>query len=145
MVVIVKKNRNYFAFRKKMRKLSELKAENAKLIKCNKNLEKDNQKLRDEVEMLHDVQTDQFEHLDNLEQYGRRENLEFEGVPQVQNEDTTEVVIKIAEKLNINLNENDISIAHRLPTKRPGKAITAVPIYQRLQSLHDLRTEEFVI
>ena len=100
----------------------ELKAENAKLIKCNKNLEKDYQKLRDEVEMLHDVQTDQFEHLDNLEQYGRRENLEFEGVPQVQNEDTTEVVIKIADKLNINLNENDISIAHRLPTKRPGKS-----------------------
>ena len=51
-----------------------LKAENAKLIKCNKNLEKDNQKLRDEVEMLHDAQTDQFEHLDNLEHYGRREN-----------------------------------------------------------------------
>ena len=70
--------------------------------------------------MLHDAQTDQFEHLDNLEQYGRRENLEFERVPQVQNEDATEVVIKIVEKLNINFNENDISIAHRLPTKRPS-------------------------
>ena len=72
--------------------------------------------------MLHDAQTDQFKHLDNLEQYGRRENLEFEGVPQVQNEDTTEVVIKIAEKPNIILIENDIFIAHRLPTKRPSRS-----------------------
>ena len=31
------------------------------------------------------------------------------------------------------------------PRKDLAKAITAVPIYQRLQSLHDLRTEEFVI
>ena len=100
----------------------ELKAENAKLIKCNKNLEKENQKLRDEVEMLHDAQTNQFEHLNNLQQYGRKENLEFEGVSLVQNKDTTEVVIKIAEKLNVNINENDISIAHRVPTKRPSRS-----------------------
>ena len=79
----------------------ELKTENAKLIKSNKNLEKENQKLRDEVDMLHDAQTDQFKHLDNLEQYGRRENLEFEGILLVQNEDATEIVIKLAEKLNV--------------------------------------------
>ena len=41
--------------------------------------------------MLHDAQTDQFEHLDNLQQHGRRENLEFEGVPLIQHEDATEI------------------------------------------------------
>ena len=99
----------------------KLKTENAKLIKSN-NLEKENQKLKDEVEMLHDAQTHQFEHLDNLKQYGRKENLKFEGVPLVQNEDATEIVIKLAEKLTVSLNDNDISIAHCLPMKRSSRS-----------------------
>ena len=57
--------------------------------------------------------------VDELEQYDRRQNLIFEGVPQFQNENVTEIILSLASKLNVNLTANDISIAHRLPVKRP--------------------------
>ena len=43
----------------------------------------------------------------------------FEGVPQFQNENVTEIILSLASKLDVNLTANDISIAHRLPVKRP--------------------------
>ena len=57
--------------------------------------------------------------VDELEQYDRRQNLIFEGVPQFQNENVTEIILSLASKLDVNLTANDISIAHRLPVKRP--------------------------
>ena len=57
--------------------------------------------------------------VDELEQYDRRQNLIFEGVPQFQNENVTEIMLTVASKLDVNLTANDISIAHRLPVKRP--------------------------
>ena len=57
--------------------------------------------------------------VDELEQYDRRQNLIFEGVPQFQNENVTEIIWSLANKLDVNLTANDISIAHRLPVKRP--------------------------
>ena len=52
--------------------------------------------------------------LENLEQYGRRDNLEFIGIPQQPNENTNEIIKKLVKKLNITLNDRDISISHRL-------------------------------
>ena len=43
----------------------------------------------------------------------------FEGVPQFQNENVTEIILSLASKRDVNLTANDISIAHRLPVKRP--------------------------
>ena len=57
--------------------------------------------------------------VDELEQYNRRQNLIFEGVPQFQNENVTEIILSLASKLDVNVTANDISIAHRLPVKRP--------------------------
>ena len=57
--------------------------------------------------------------VDELEQYDRRQNLIFEGVPKFQNENVTEIILSLASKLGVNLTANDISIAHRLPVKRP--------------------------
>ena len=54
--------------------------------------------------------------VDELEQY-KRQNLIFEGVPQVQNE--TEIILSVTSKLDVNLTANDISIVHRLPATSP--------------------------
>ena len=54
-----------------------------------------------------------------LEQYDRRQNLIFEGIPHFQNTNITEIILSLASKLDVNLTGNDISIAHRLPAKRP--------------------------
>ena len=47
--------------------------------------------------------------LDNIEQYGRRQNLEFKGIPQTEGEDTNEIVINLAKLLKVNIKKSDIS------------------------------------
>ena len=52
---------------------------------------------------------------DDLNQYYRRENLEFHGIPNDPNENTNHIIKAMAKKLNIDLKDNDISTSHRLP------------------------------
>ena len=54
--------------------------------------------------------------LDNLQQYGRRKNLEIHGIPVTKNESTYEIVKKVASILSVNLDSKDISTSHRLST-----------------------------
>ncbi|CAB3991826.1 Hypothetical predicted protein [Paramuricea clavata] len=57
---------------------------------------------------------------DELEQYGRRECVEIRGIPLVPDENTNEIVIKLASKLGIDITKTDISISHRLGTPAAG-------------------------
>ena len=52
---------------------------------------------------------------DDWDRYHRRENLEFPGIPKDPNENTNHIIKAMAEKLNIDLKDNDISISHCLP------------------------------
>jgi len=61
--------------------------------------------------------------IDALEQYGRRENLRFHGIPENttdSNDDGEEMVLSIAKALNIKLDTKDIQRAHRIG-KKPDK------------------------
>ena len=61
---------------------------------------------------------------DALEQYGRRNNLRISGIPEKENEDTTEAVMKIASEvmeLDPPLQPGDIEVSHRLPKPRNSK------------------------
>ena len=53
----------------------------------------------------------------NLKQYLRRDLLEIHGVPVLEGEDTNGIVKQVTQLLNsdLELNESDISISHRLP------------------------------
>lgn len=53
--------------------------------------------------------------VDDLEQYGRRENLEIHGVPIMKGENTNQIVKAVAQCLNIPLSDEHISTSHRLP------------------------------
>ena len=55
--------------------------------------------------------------LDGIDQYCRRQNLEFHGVPKTSNENVINIVVKIGKVLGVDINQNDISTAHRLPQK----------------------------
>ena len=55
--------------------------------------------------------------LDELEQYARGVCLEITGIPVVPNDSPALLVTEMFEIMGVNLNENDISIAHRFPTK----------------------------
>ena len=54
------------------------------------------------------------EQLEALEQYGRRDNLENYYISWTKNETTNEIVMKIANTLNVKLDDCDISSSHRL-------------------------------
>ena len=59
--------------------------------------------------------------LDELEQYARRDCLEITGIPVVPNDSPALLVKEMSEITGVNLNENDISIAHRLPPTKKVK------------------------
>ena len=63
----------------------------------------------------------EIEKIDELEQYGRRQNLEIAGVPQQPNKNTNSIMIKVAKLLNVVVLPDHISTLHRLP-KRPNQS-----------------------
>ena len=58
--------------------------------------------------------------VDELEQYGRRENLRIHGIPESlkKNDDGEDIVLNLAEELNIELESRDLQRAHRLGKKK---------------------------
>ncbi|CAH3181402.1 unnamed protein product [Porites lobata] len=59
--------------------------------------------------------------LDELEQYARRDCLEITVIPVVPNDSPALLVKEMSEIMGVNFNENDISIAHRLPPTKKVK------------------------
>ena len=51
--------------------------------------------------------------LDDLEQYKRKFNLEICGIPEDEDEDFEDTIIKLSECLNVDLRVKDIDIVHR--------------------------------
>ena len=50
--------------------------------------------------------------IDDIDQYNRRQNLIFEGVPALENENVNDIVIRLVTKLHVSIQDSDISIAH---------------------------------
>ena len=63
--------------------------------------------------------------LNELQQYSRRHCLEIRGNPFHQDEDTDDIVKKVAEIIDIDV-EDDISISHCLPTDSKVKRDPAI-------------------
>jgi len=57
---------------------------------------------------------------DELEMYSRKHNLEIHGVPEDNDDDLDKVVMKLANILGVEANEDDIDIVHRLPSRYKG-------------------------
>ncbi|MEW8544179.1 MAG: hypothetical protein AB2693_11655, partial [Candidatus Thiodiazotropha sp.] len=51
---------------------------------------------------------------DSLEQYGRRNILRISGIPEQPNEQTDDLVLKLAEELNVTMSTYDIDRSHRV-------------------------------
>ena len=89
--------------------------------------------------------------LDELEQYARRDCLEITGIPVVPNDSPALLVKEMSEIMGVNLNENDISIAHRLPPTKKLKDRLIVKftrrekrdeIYSKRKNLKSKRTKD---
>ena len=70
--------------------------------------------LKQIVTKFDNQQTNTEKQLEELEQYGRRENLEIHGIPLADNEDTGKIVQTVAKALKVQLSKSDSSTSHRL-------------------------------
>lgn len=97
-----------------VKKLEKAEKERLELLQDNMKMKSDLMTANKETEVLK-------EQFNNLEQHGRRDCLEFRGIPftnHQSSEDTDAIVVKIAEVVGISLNKQGISVSHRLPKNR---------------------------
>ena len=79
-----------------------------------KTLRIENQDLKDHVCKLEAESGQMQEDINHLEQYGRRECLEFQGLSWEESENTDQLVIGVSKLLQVDLYAKDISVSHRL-------------------------------
>ena len=81
-----------------------------------------------------------------VESYNRRENLRILGVASGEayedNEVTAEKVIQVANLIEAKVTNNDISIAHRLPSRKPGEKPIIVRFARRVARMNILRNKK---
>lgn len=102
--------------------IQKAKDENKALKDSLASTDKQLKKARQELVKQNEESERLSEELDNLEQYTRKNSLEFHGIPQDAYSNTEEVVIKVANALNISVKPKDIEISHKL---NYGKVIIA--------------------
>lgn len=76
-----------------------------------KNLQDENLKLKNSIQKLENRCNN---NLDDLEQYGRRMNVRIAGINEDEEEDTDQVVIDFAKRINVNIRPDDIDRCHRV-------------------------------
>ena len=82
--------------------------------------------------------------VDELEQYGRRQNLEIVGVPEKEDENTNAIVLEVAKMLDVDIMSSHISTSHRLPKKKASSRNNSgsSPIIVRFTS-RDIRNQVY--
>ena len=85
-------------------------------VKGSKQTETSCSKLKEEKASNLQKKKANYASLDNLEQYARKFNFEICGIPEDEDEDLEDAIIKLSECLNVDLRVNDIDIAHRFKT-----------------------------
>ena len=89
-----------------------------------KELEKTKEKLNSTKKVLQD-QEDETQNLwfsfDSLEQYTRKNSLEFHGIPECLYANAQDVVISVAKKIDVDIEQDDIEIVHKLQRKKSNK------------------------
>ena len=105
-----------------LKKLETHEAEHKEIITKNKILKSTVQSLGNKVEQLKET-------LNEMEQYSRRECLEIQGIPASSKVEmsSNKTVVKIGELMGIDIDEDDISVSHRLPVGSKYKGKTQDP------------------
>lgn len=72
-----------------------------------------------------------FGMMDELQQYSRRDCLEITGIPKLPNEQPNNLISEVGALVGVEINSDDISIAHRLPDSKNGKDRIIVKFLRR--------------
>ena len=136
-----------------LKKLSTFEEERKDLINVNQALKSELQATTTKLKDLSVAHND-------LEQYGRKECVEIRGIPLPcgqSMEDTNEIALKVAHLIDVDIEDRDISISHRLKTsdsykgkvnKSPPiivkfvRGITKEKFYKARRKLSDLSTKD---
>jgi len=78
---------------------------------------------------------------DNLEQYTRKQSLEICGIPDRLYSSTEEVVLKIAEVLEVPMSPEDINISHKIKSKGVGSILVKFQSHKAKSRLYKARTK----
>ena len=92
------------------------------------------QEQEEEIGELYDLQ-------DKLEQYTRKNSLEIHGVPESAYTETEDVVLKIAEALDVSVEPKDIEICHKLNRKFNKPIIVKFISHKVKTNLHRARAK----
>ena len=84
-----------------------------KIIATNKNLEKENIQLNNNINNLRALVYAEQEKRIQLEQYGRREMIEVSGIPIKEDENCIDIISRLCNLIGLNI-DNSIEIAHRI-------------------------------
>ena len=87
-----------------------------------------------------------------LENYNRRDNIKVIGLPEVIKDDgkpeayaeTIKEIVKLANKIEVNVYEQDISIADRLPSAQRGKRAIIVRFNSRVLKIEMLKKKKIL-
>ena len=90
------------------------------LMRENNDLKKENGILASRIMKLEKKDDQRVKAIDDLEQYGRREMPEFGGIPRNDKENCEQIVLNIAGKIDIPLQEDDIEACHRISRLPPS-------------------------
>ena len=82
--------------------------------------EKELQELKEEVAAQKLLLSQQDERLADLEQYSRRNCLNFAGIPENADENTVQLAMDIGKMANVKIDRSDIDRAHRIGKPRPA-------------------------
>ena len=90
--------------------------------------------------------------LNDLEQYGRRNMVDIGGIPRKKDEDTDDIVFKIAKKLDMTVKKDDIEISHRTSANKDAPIIvkfisrrTRNDFFVKRKQLRDVKVNELDI
>lgn len=95
------------------------------IIAKNENNNKEMQKLKTQIITLDSINTNNEkqikllnEKLSNAEQYSRSSNVEIHGINEKPNENCKDLVVKLAQKLNLPIENCDVDVAHRITSSQ---------------------------
>lgn len=116
--------------------MNPFQAELQKVRQENIDLQQENVKLKTRVTNLET-------HLDDLEQYSRRNCLRISGIAERKDENTDNIIVKLAKDLGSDLSISDIDRSHRVgrpsTSGRPRQIIVKLISYRARASLYDKR------
>lgn len=111
--------------------ITELKEKLEAEVERNTKLEKENELLRAKRLSIESKTQDLENRMVISEQYSRRANLEIQGVVNQPNENVSDILSKIGSLIHEPIQESDIELCHRVPTRKVDKTNIVVKFKSR--------------